>query len=82
VFAVCFENDFLTVERVHFALKIIFFLSTVFASLRKQFFYYRTCSLRFHIEENTIIEAYLRFRFDIVVITSVEALSGAFLQLS
>ena len=30
-----FENNFLTVERVRFASKIIFFLSNVFATLRK-----------------------------------------------
>jgi hypothetical protein len=31
----CFENNFLTVVCVRFTLKIIFFLSNVFASLRK-----------------------------------------------
>jgi hypothetical protein len=28
------------------------------------------CRLRFDFEENTIIETYVRFRFDIVVITT------------
>jgi hypothetical protein len=28
------------------------------------------CSLRFDIKENTIIEAFVRFRFDIVAISS------------
>ncbi len=35
----------------------------MFASLRKQFAFYRRCSLRFDIEENSIIEAFVRFRF-------------------
>jgi len=33
------------------------------------------CSLRFGIEENTIIEAFVRFRFASVAITSVVTLS-------
>ena len=37
----------LTVERVRFASKIICLLSKVFASLQKNFSYYRTCSLCF-----------------------------------
>ncbi len=32
--------------------------------------YYRRCSLRFDIEENTIIEAFVRFRFASVAITT------------
>jgi hypothetical protein len=42
----------------------------VFPSLRKQFAYCRSCSLRFDIEENTIIEAFVRFRFASVAITT------------
>ncbi len=34
------------------------------------FAYYRRCSLRFDIEENNIIEAFLRFRFASVAITT------------
>ena len=34
----------------------------MFASLRNKFSNYRTCSLRFDIEENIIIEAFVRFR--------------------
>ncbi len=65
-----FENNLLNVGRVRFALKTVFLLSNVFASLRKYFLFYRMCSLRFDIEENTIIEAFVRFRFASVVITT------------
>jgi hypothetical protein len=34
---VCFENNFLIIKHVHFDLKIIFFLTNVFASLRNNF---------------------------------------------
>jgi hypothetical protein len=37
------------------------------------FAYYRRCSLRFDIEENTIIEAFLRFRFASVAITTQDS---------
>jgi hypothetical protein len=37
---------------------------------RVRFAYYRRCSLRFDIEENTIIEAFVRFRFASVAITN------------
>jgi hypothetical protein len=53
-----------------FALKTVVLLSSVFASLQKKFSYYRRCSLRFDIEENTIIEAFVRFRFASVAITT------------
>ncbi len=36
----------------------------MFASLRNNFSNYRTCSLRFDIEENIIIEAFASLRFD------------------
>jgi hypothetical protein len=51
------ENSYLAIERVRFASKIIFVLSN-------------RCSLRFDIEENTNIEAFVRFRFDSVAITN------------
>ena len=35
----------------------------MFASLRNNFSNYRTCSLRFDIEENIIIEAFASLRF-------------------
>ena len=35
----------------------------MFASLRNKFSNYRTCSLRFDIEENIIIEAFASLRF-------------------
>ncbi len=35
----------------------------------KKFAYYRRCSLCFGIEENTILEAFVRFRFASVAIT-------------
>ncbi len=68
--SLCFENNLLTDGRVRFASKIIFVLSNVFASFRKYFAYYRRCSLRFDIEENTIIEVFVRFRFARVAITT------------
>ncbi len=40
----------------------------MFASLRNKFSNYRTCSLRFDIKENIIIEAFASLRFDILVI--------------
>jgi hypothetical protein len=52
----------------------------MFASLQKKFPYYRTCSLCFDIEENPIIEAFVRFRFDIVAIT-IMGYSGAWVKL-
>jgi hypothetical protein len=66
-----FENSFFAIERVCFASKITFVLSNVFASFRKNIAYYRWCSLRFDIEENTIIEAFVRFRFASVAITNL-----------
>ena len=36
----------------------------MFASLRNKFSNYRTCSLRFDIEENIISEAFASLRFD------------------
>jgi hypothetical protein len=67
-----FENSCLAIEFVRFASKIIFVLSNVFASFRKLFAYYRRCSLRFDIEENTIIEAFVRFSFASVAIPSTK----------
>jgi hypothetical protein len=64
------ENSCLAIERVRFASKIICVLSNVFASFWKYFAYYRRCSLRFDIEENTTIEAFVRLRFASVAITS------------
>ncbi len=64
------ENSCLGIESVRFASKIICVLSNVFASFRKEYAYYRRCSLRFDIEENTTIEAFVRFRFASVAITS------------
>ena len=64
------KSSFLSIERVRFASQITFVISNVFASLRKQFANQRRCSLRFDIEENTIIEAFVRFRFASVAITS------------
>jgi hypothetical protein len=70
--SLCFENNFLSIghvrfdnsrlaiKRVLFALKIICLLSKVFASLR-------------YIEENTIIEAFVRFRLASVAITNKDA---------
>ncbi len=49
------KNNFLTIGRVGFASKIISLLSNVFASL--------------DMEKNTIMEAFVRFCFDIVAIT-------------
>jgi hypothetical protein len=63
------ENSCVAIERVRFDSKIICVLSNVFASFRKYFAYCRRCSLRFDIEENTIIEAFVRFRFASVAIT-------------
>ncbi len=53
-----FEN-FLIVKRVRFALTIIFLLSQVFISLKKEFSYYRACSLCF--ENNFYLMCSLRF---------------------
>jgi hypothetical protein len=41
----------------------------MFTLLRNTWSYYRTCSLRFDIEENTFIEAFASLRFDTVAIT-------------
>ncbi len=59
-----FENNFLIIEHVRIASKIISLLSNVFALL----------------EENPIIEAFVRFRFDIVAIT-IMGYSGAWVKL-
>ncbi len=56
-----FENSFLAIECVRFASKIIFFLSDVFASLRKWFSFYLMCSLRF--ENNFLTIGHVRFCF-------------------
>ena len=65
-----FKNSFLAIERVRFASKINFVLTNVFASFRKWLAYCQRCSLRFDIEENTIIEAFVCFRFASVAITT------------
>jgi hypothetical protein len=57
-----FENNLLTDGRVHFASKIIFFLSNRFASLRKLFSFYVMCSLRF--ENNFLTIGHVRFRVE------------------
>ena len=41
----------------------------MFASLRNKFSNYRTCSLRFDIEENIIIEAFTSLRFASITLT-------------
>jgi hypothetical protein len=41
----------------------------MFASLRNKFSHYRTCSLRFDIEENIIIEAFASLRFASVTLS-------------
>jgi hypothetical protein len=66
-----FENICLAIERVRFASKIIFFLY-IMCSLRFENNFLTIegrCSLRFDIEENTIIEPFIRFRFASVAIT-------------
>ncbi len=68
-----FEHSCLAIEHVRFASKMIFVLYNVFASFRKKLFaFYQMCSLRFDIEEKTIIEAFVRFRFISVAITTTE----------
>ncbi len=57
-----FKNNLLTDGRVRFASKIIFFLSNVFALLRKQFSFHKMCSLRF--ENNFLTIGQVRFRFE------------------
>ena len=57
-----FENDFFAIERVRFASKIIFFLSNVFASLRRWFSFYLMCLLRF--ENNFLSVGHVRLRFE------------------
>ncbi len=54
-----FENNLLNVGRVRFALKTVFLLSNVFASLWKYFLLYRMCSLRF--ENNLLTFEGVRF---------------------
>jgi hypothetical protein len=49
----------------------------MFASLRNKFSIYRTCSLRFDLEENIIIEAFASLRFASLRFASV-TLSFAF----
>ena len=41
----------------------------MFASLRNKFSNYRTCSLRFDIEENVIFEAFVSLRFASIALT-------------
>ncbi len=53
-----FENNF-------------FFLSKMFALLRKSFSYYRMCWLHLDIEENTIIKAFTLLRFNSSDITII-----------
>ncbi len=43
----------------------------MFASLRNKFSNYRTCSLRFDIEENIIIEAFASLRFASITLSFV-----------
>jgi hypothetical protein len=52
----------------------------MFASLRNKFSNCRTCSLRFDIEENTIIEAFVRFRFASVAITTLYNVNSVLLD--
>ncbi len=56
-----FVNNFLIIERVRFASKIIFFLANVFALLRNQFSFYLMCSL--HFVHNFLTDGRVRFRF-------------------
>ena len=58
------RNKLHTIERVRFASIFKFFNINMFASLRNKFSNYRTCSLRFDIAENIIIEAFASLRFD------------------
>ncbi len=54
-----FEINFRTFERVRFASVLLLEVSNAQGPVST---YCRMCSLRFDIEENTIIEAFLRFR--------------------
>ncbi len=89
IFQILAWRSFLSNKQVHFAPQDSLFpinllrIASIFrilqanrlASLRKKLFNYRTCALRFDIEENTntIIEAFVRFRFDIVAISIILA---------
>ncbi len=79
-----FENNLLSDEGVLSASKIIFFLSNVFALLQKDLlavgrirFAFKIVfsllnvftSIRFHIKENVIIEAFVCFCFNVDAIT-------------
>ncbi len=56
------NNNFLIIEHVRLASKIIVFLANVFASLRYQFSFYLMCSLRF--VNNFLTNGRVRFRFE------------------
>jgi hypothetical protein len=74
-----FENNFLTVGHVRFALKIVLLLLNVVASLRKEFSFYLTCSLRF--ENNLFTIEGVRFAL-IAKKTPLSKLSFAFVSLT
>jgi len=74
-----FENNLLTDGRVRFASKIISFLSNVFPSGRKIFFFSIMCLLRF--ENNLFTIEGLRFAW-MLKKTSLSKLSFAFVSLA
>jgi hypothetical protein len=63
-----FKNNFLSIYCVRFPSKIICLMSDVFASLWKQFSYYRTCSLRF--ENNFYFIEFVPFASKIICLLS------------
>jgi hypothetical protein len=74
-----FENNFLTIGHVRFALKTVVLLSNVFASLQKLFLFYLMCSLRF--ENNLLTIEGVRFALKSKK-TPLSKLSFAFVSLA